>query len=386
MAKTVFTGSEVPHIFATDKTATARNSNRTLYCYDGTLYSYRDSAPIGRWFGDTVLINADRYSVTTSKHVSWLRQATSHVETMTLPALRQITGNNPTPLNAANYIAERGKEIVELQDTLARARSDWRKSDLARQIAALETACEFVWVTWAEQKTDWRTAGKVKAKADLAADKARYAKARDQLESGVENAKRMIADTDGNVFWRLENTQRNIYYIDSMGARHGLGVIGDTATFRYAAEIMGKRWAKECIALASAIVAMADSLQPEIDTARAAHDQAERLRNADRVTQWLAGGDNVDLYGMRETLCRVKGDQVQTSKGARVPLADALQLAALAAACRDKGKALDLAGRAVGQYRGNSISATGDLTVGCHFIKWDAIADCLARYEAGKAV
>lgn len=395
MAKTVYTGQEVPHIFATNPQGVARNSSGSLYCNNGTLYSYRDSAPIAAWFGDTVLINDDSYSVTTSKHQSWLRRAVHHLPTVTLPSLQQITGNFATELNAANYIAARSGEIAELREKLPRARSDWRKADIARQIAALEAACEFVWCKWAGKKSDWRNAGKVKAKADKAERVARYTRARNQLESGVETAKRMVADMRDtiereqrpfNFQWHLETTFRNICHIDAMGARKGLGVIGETATFRDAASVMGKKWARECMALAAGIVAIAESLQPEIDAARAAFEAAERVTMAERVAKWLAGDGNVSLQGMSETLCRVKGDEVQTSKGARVPLNEALQFAALAKQCRDKGKALDLAGKQIGAYRGNSISATGDLTVGCHFIKWEAISDALARYEAGKAV
>jgi hypothetical protein len=51
MTKYIHTGQEVPHLFAADPKAYASNSNRSLFCESGVLYSYRKSAPIAAWFG-----------------------------------------------------------------------------------------------------------------------------------------------------------------------------------------------------------------------------------------------------------------------------------------------------------------------------------------------
>lgn len=389
--KTVFTGPEVPHIFATGPDAVARNSNRTLSCENGTLYSYR--APIAAWHAGKILISTEKHSVTTSKHQSWLRYAVRHLESVYLPDLRAVLGNRGHKESHAAYIVARAKEVEELRDKLGRARSDWRKAAIGRDIAELENACAYVWRDIAGQKTPWESAVAVDRKARDNAAKARYARARADLESGMENARRIWASalyrhesdaTRANGFYILENAQRDIARIDSMGAAKGLG-IGSTATFTDAARLMGKKWAKDCTQLAQAILAFAESLQPRIDTARAAFDVAQRLENSERIAAWLAG-DRVAYPNGLPIACRViGGDTVETSRGARVPLDQALRLAALAKDCRENGRGLDLRGVTVGQYAGTRIDCNGTLVIGCHSIPWESIADAMARHEGAGA-
>ena len=387
MVKTVFTGHEVPHIFATGPDAVARNSNRTLSCESGVLYSYR--APIAAWHAGKILISTKKHSFTTSKHQSWLRYATRHLESVYLPDLRAVLGNRDHMESLAAYIVARGKEIDALREKAGRARSEWRKAAIARDIAELQAACAYVWREIAGQKSPWESAVAIDRKARDNAAKTRYSAARRQLESGLESARRIWESalarhesgaTRANGFYTLENAQWDIARLDSMGAAKGLG-LGSTATFTDAARLMGKTWAKDCTQLAVAILEFAESLQPRIDEARAAFDAEQRLENAERIAEWLAGGRVAYPHGL-PVACRViGGDTVETSRGARVPLDQALRLAALAKDCREKGRGLDLRGVAVGQYAGTRIDATGTLVVGCHSIPWESISDAMARYE-----
>jgi hypothetical protein len=388
MAKTVYTGPEVPHIFATRPDAVARNANRTLSCEGGVLRSY--AAPIAAWHAGKVLISTERHSVTTSKHQSWARYAVRHLESVCLPDLRDVLGNRGHRESLAAYIVKRAKEIEALKEKAGRVRSEWRKAGLAAEIAQLENACAYVWREIAGQKTPWESAIAADKKARENAAKARYARARADLESGLENARRIWEsalarhESDANCvlhgFYILENAQRDIARLDSMGAAKGLG-LGSTATFTDAARLMGKTWAKDCTALAVAILEFADALQPRIDRARAEFEVARRLENAERIAEWIAGARVAYPQGLPVACRVVGGDTVETSRGARVPLADALRLAGLAKDCRERGLSLSLRGVTVGQYQGTSISRDGTLTVGCHSIPWESIADAMARYE-----
>lgn len=394
MTKYIYSNGELPHLFAADKQAYAANSGRSIRVESGRIYSYAE--PIGAWFGDKVLLSSDSFSFTTSKHQSRLRYAVNHIERVSLPRLKSILGNvSRGKQDGARYIVARVKEIDALKDNGKRLRAEWKKAENARKIAALELACAFVWHEWCEQKTPWQSAVAVNDKIELEAAKIRYAKARLQLESGLENAARMIADCRNAIdqdarenrlhgrqaFWRMGNIARDIKNIDIMGAGRANGC----ATFAHATKIMGKEWAKECAALALAIHAVADSLTPEIDALRAVWESAEQAMHAEKIAEWFSGEDCEYPWGL-PVACRVKGDRVETSKGAVVPLAQALQFVAIAKSCRESGKAFDLEGRAIGPYSGNSIDAQGNMTIGCHHITWEAIADCVARYEAGKAV
>lgn len=392
MTKTVYTGPEVPHVFATRPDAIARNSNRTLSCESGVLYSYR--APIAAWHNGKILISTERHSVTTSKHQSWARYAVRHLESVYLPDLRDVLGNRGHKESLAAYIVARGKEIEALRDKLGRARSEWRKNAIGAEIAGLENACAYVWREIAGQRSSWESAIARQWRDNAA--KARYARARGELEAGLENAQRILDGAQrrierdaihagrGDCFYILENAQRDIVRLDSMGAAKGLG-LGSTATFTDAARLMGKTWAKECMVLAQAVVAFADSLQPRIDALRAAFDAAQRLENAERIAEWLAGGRVVYPHGLPVACRVVGGDTVETSRGARVPLDQALRLAALAKDCRERGLSLSLRGVTVGQYQGTSIDRDGTLHVGCHSIPWESIADAMARYEGAGA-
>jgi len=392
MAKTVYTGQEVPHIFATGPDAVARNSNKTLFCENGVLYSYRYSAPIAAWRDGKILVNSDTYSVTTSKHQSWARYAVRHLESVTLPSLAAILGSNGNAKEIAKYIAARSKEIDALREKAGRARSEWSKSSLAAQIASLEAACAYVWKEIAKKKTPWQNAIAFDQKARKEDAKARYIYARKQLDSGLENAARILEGSQaridrespnagrGDYFYILENAQRDIRRLDVMGAAKGLD-LGSTATFTDAARLMGKTWAKDCTRLALEIHAFANAMQPRIDRARAEFDAAQRLENAEKIAAWLAG-ENVRYPSNLPVACRViGGDTVETSKGARVPLDAALRLVELAKACRKSGKAMDLRGQTIGAYRTTGIDADGALTVGCHFIPWQSIADAVARFD-----
>lgn len=395
MARTVYPTAEIPHLFAANRDAEARTSSHNLRCGNGVLWNYQQ--PIAAYFGDTVLISSDSFSVTTSRHQRRVRYATRHLRTLSAPDLKSLV-QNPREADRAAYIADRIQDIADIQTRMGRMRSEWKKDSAQGEINSLERLCQFIWNEHIGKRSDWRTAGKVKEKADRDAKKARYTHARNVLESAIENASRIIADAEADsardvrdwperysdvraCHWNLDRALRDCRYLDSMGARNGLGD-GSSATFRDAAAVMGKKWARECTALAKALD---DYLKPIAEQAAEAHKAwlaIEATRNAEHNARWLAG-ENVHPRG-ETVLCRVVGDVVETSKGARVPLHPAIALARLAEQCRAKGTALDLGGRQIGPYRANRISAAGDLTVGCHFIPYASIADCVARYEASR--
>lgn len=387
MAKYIFTGQEVPHQFAADPQAYCSNSNRSLRAESGVLWSYQQ--PIAMRHGDMILMSSDSFSVTTSKHQSWARYALRHLKSIEVPALKELRNATSDP-RLVEWIVARIKSMESIRESMAKMRAEHKKSHALRQIAELEKACEFAWNVMRGKKTPWQDAVKVKAKSDKADAIRRYTSARNQLESGLEYAERILSEArarcmNGNhglqSWWTLDGAAKDIRRIDSMSAANGLG-IGGSATFEHAAKLMGKKWAKECIALALAVHQFADALQPEIDALRADYDRAEQVADSERLVEWLAGGNSAPRGPV---VLRVIGDEVQTSKGARVPLADGLAIAALAKSCRDNGKGLDLRNRRVGNYHGNSIASNGTVTIGCHTIQYDAIADCVARYEESRA-
>ena len=109
---------------------------------------------------------------------------------------------------------------------------------------------------------------------------------------------------------------------------------------------------------------------------RAARENEARLRIAVNVRAWLAGSDvappvrlgRVGRWGVMDTLslCRVKGDMVETSGHARVKLSAARALCCAIIAGRD------VTGSKVDGFRVVS-QTTRVLTVGCHKISMSMI-------------
>lgn len=75
--KTVFTNSEIVHVFNEQNQNEGRTSNGSMYFYNNKIYSYGSHYLLGEFLdNNTILINDKGYSNTTSKHISLLMDAT----------------------------------------------------------------------------------------------------------------------------------------------------------------------------------------------------------------------------------------------------------------------------------------------------------------------
>lgn len=386
--KTVYTGREVPHIFAQRNIPAARNSNDTLRFDGATLRSYAE--PIAHFLPDgRCLVSVDKFSVTTSKHQAWTRYALNHMPTVWVTDLWRLVdivtyrGEHET----LEYIKRRMANIAALESRLEKQRSDWKKSETRQEIQVETESAAIAWQALGK-RGDWRkTAGSEIVKRDRAEKRRRYQSTKDSLAAAIDvdmsRLSERVAEIEargetyqGATFFALENLRDDLMRRDALGAlRHPL----TSAAWKDARKLMGKAWAAEYLALARRVETAAQSLQPRIDELRAAHIAAERLTNAEKLEKWL-NGDNVAAPRLCEVVCRVKGDTVETSQGARVPLNDALRVVKLAKACRDKGEGMQRETFATGPYKGVTVDALGNVTIGCHRLTWQCISDCVARF------
>lgn len=124
------------------------------------------------------------------------------------------------------------------------------------------------------------------------------------------------------------------------------------ATHPYAAHLLTK------------LQPLADIVQTRIAELRAA--LAEREREA--IAAWIEGRSNVRPSYQSGTYARIVGDNVETSRGASVPIEHACRLARVFERVVSAGGHdwPDGAGPMVGHYRVNRIGADGSLTIGCH--------------------
>jgi hypothetical protein len=121
----------------------------------------------------------------------------------------------------------------------------------------------------------------------------------------------------------------------------------------------------------------------ELAKARDAKKEAARIEReklaavdaGDRLAMWQAG-QNPPQNGFQycATVLRLNADQIQTSRGAQIPVADALKLWPLLVRIKRQGQTINSTNETIrlGAYRFNSFDGA-TLVVGCHSIAWDQL-------------
>ena len=117
---------------------------------------------------------------------------------------------------------------------------------------------------------------------------------------------------------------------------------------------------------------------------RAEQARLAQAKEAERAAEWIAGHSNSyrTNYGTPAFL-RVKGDVLETSQGADVPLDHAIKAFRLIFACRLVGKVWERNGDTirVGHFQVDRIEANGDIKAGCHVILWPEIERIARQLE-----
>jgi hypothetical protein len=119
--------------------------------------------------------------------------------------------------------------------------------------------------------------------------------------------------------------------------------------------------------------AEAAAREARMEAARATFERETKLREA-----WLSGEPTAYYHGRApdgSALLRVKGETLETSLGADVPLSHAVRVFRFVKACRDKGEAWVRDGHSlrVGAFTVDRIEACGDFVAGCHRIAWSEV-------------
>lgn len=401
--KTVFSNQELFHIYASGTQSHGRSSNGNVYFEGGVLYSYGKHFPIALEYGDKYLFTNDSYSMTTSKHVSQARRALRHRDCIELPALRVVQEllwikkrakqgdkyyKQDLPKQAAAYCKGMAREIQNAQEKLKRARSDWMQKHWQGEIELHEFAARFVWQNIAGRKSD-------PIKGALKQDK-QERKGRlitgiiydvDQFTRGAKFAKAReyaleIAKMRRNLL-RNEHDRKDLEYIAIRVRAACESRMSDlrrknTVINAGNREFMTKAWqSKLNAAYNNAELAIERYINPIYAVACAEVKRFQDMTRKEKEARFHAR----EIHGIsgRDIICRVHKENVETSGGARVPLDHAIRLFKFAEHCRNDGKGYE-GGLNIGAYNLNKIEPSGNVTIGCHYITWEAIADCAARY------
>lgn len=116
----------------------------------------------------------------------------------------------------------------------------------------------------------------------------------------------------------------------------------------------------------------AHDLIARIDVQRAEWRELETRKNAERITRWR-NGEYVNLPHSVPTMARIRGDNLETSRGASVPLSHAIRFIRIAERIAARGgQSWERdSGPMVGHFRASRIGADLSATIGCH--EFDAI-------------
>ena len=166
--------------------------------------------------------------------------------------------------------------------------------------------------------------------------------------------------------------------------RHSLSKLAECQAFPVKTQIRLDLQANEL----SRIV---ERMQPDVDAWREAererqaaeYAERERLDALDRVEKiaaWHAGADvRIGRYTFDAesggAAIRIKGDQLETSHGASVPLEHAIKAFRFVKLVRQRGTPWERNGKTirVGHFQIDRISAEGDFKAGCHNFTWPEI-------------
>lgn len=342
----VYPTDEIPHKWAHAAQDSARNPQGNLSFLGDTIRSYStDVAKIYRHkaHGTLVLIAQRTYSVTTAKQLGLIRRAVSHLHSVTVPfpvigrygaGMHTADGAHAANVkfltdNAAKALAKAQRAMSASSVSYGRAQAQGNIEDAARYMAFFGMRGKRP----AFPETEWNAAAaraeRIENPDPASADKRERASAR----------RRMAADEVAE--YRAEMAR-------SMTAA------GHYLPYR---ATRGKNWARTIANLAG----------------RAVDKHAEFLAQGAARTDWrLFGAFDTPGVSYRDNACmlRVNGEQIETSQGARIPLAAAPMVWRMVEHARENG-GRNYEGRLgykIGDYRVTRIDADGTLVVGCHSI------------------
>lgn len=314
------------HLWAQRDKQSARSSNGNMSFSGDTLYSY--STPIGRFIDasgvEVVLITSQRYSVTTSgKHMPALWRAFRHDGDAVIFTVPNVGGySNPPRIEHEANLAHLVAEYRQAEGRALRAALHSRRAPESEEALTNELS-------------------------GLAARAERYAR-----------------------LFKLRAPK-----FDPAGE---------------AKRVFEKRREREARHNTPAEIAKREKAAKAREALQVRREELARAETAERIAAWR-NGEPVQLrHGERiaegnGALLRVKGDKLETSLGATVPLDHAVRVFRFVKLCRERGEGWRRNGRSlrVGHFQVDSVEPNGDFHAGCHFIAW-AETEAAAR-QAGVA-
>lgn len=281
--KTVVESKNVAHLWMHKAQAEARNSNRSFWFEGDTIYSYGRHFPIARHVTNkkgvaAVLFASRDYSITTSKHKDYVRQA--------IPSDVPIFFTNDVNCNPS--------------DTML-----------------------------------------------------------DEYQASINNKALIASRARSNKEWRLTDVDIAIERFNLLA--HFIGS-------RRKPKTPSAEWIAEQTTIArEAAKAERENRREKEEIRRKALAQA-RAEALGELRLWKQGGNAVGLHVLDFDYMRLDGDEIETTRGARVPIDHVKRIVPLIIKMLDNGETYQRNGHSihVGPYVLERLDTNGVLTVGCH--------------------
>ena len=348
----VYDTGEIPHLWAHQTQADARNPQGNLYFEGDTIYSYGAHFPIARHVTNkrgrkAVLLTTRTYSSMTAGHVSQVRGAipdsltTYHVSCPTDSPQSQVSNFLRELQHAVDSAAKRKMENVRARD-VDTAR-EWR--------AECQSFCKFYGIEAPEFPELPKVDRKKAREQDLAIKGRRDEKReRERVEWEARAAARKAeADT-----WNASGVCTH----DPKHDAHQWGQVGSCKRQREDEDWMAHRAEK-------------------LDAWRAGEDV--QLRNAWELPVML----RIRTFGADADVAGEVG-RVETSKGAQVPISHAKRALKFVREVVARGEMFQANGHTfhIGHYAIDKVEADGTLHAGCHVIPYAEIERIAPELEA----
>lgn len=421
------------HVWASGKKYEAQSNHGSLFFEGRALYSYGRHYCIAVRMNDgIVLFNADRASITTSKHTSYAWRAALHMTRHDVPDLTDIAtalaadsredwqsaaiarharkhalampqetvaylmqcaGLSPSKAAKAASAARKAAEREAADKAAKQARETLeRHLETARTIAALTAADRAARI--AALAGEWNPVRALQHAGTTARRAHKAAKARG-WNAMAANVWQYIRALDGKRHWLVANEEKHKareYLRDKV--RQARGYAGKqwdsietwelrriTDSFGYIAR-NGKGLSQAQRDSLLSVANQSDSIRKEREAIEAAR-RFEREREAREA--WLNGasgywrgndgngGALIRATGVEQDESgTITGGTLETSQGASVPLIHAIRIFQIARACREAGRTMEPRAR-VGFYTVDKVDSSGGFNAGCHRINWPEI-------------
>lgn len=100
--------------------------------------------------------------------------------------------------------------------------------------------------------------------------------------------------------------------------------------------------------------------------ANEARETAKQRTEKEKLELWLKGLFNGSFHGMQKIYLRRKGENIETTRGAKVPFIEAVAMV------KDIRNGFDVTGRKIGAYQVNKVTID-NIVIGCHVIDFETV-------------